>query len=798
MTKTTPCPLPLTEALTVAREAALQAGALLRESFHRPAGPEGNHHKNPADTEAEIVIRDRLLATFPGTGFTGEEDRDPAAGQPGQPDWVVDPHDGTAATKALIRGGAVSIALVWQGRPVLGVVYAFAAPDDDGDLFTWAEDTDPLRRNGAVVERPMPPAELSPHTVVAVSHEAARCPRANQTCVAPARVLAMPSIAYRLALAAVGEADVAVTFNHVQALDVAGGHALLIGAGLDLYDPRGKAIRYRHGRQSIPICLGGPQALVKALGGRDWRALLGESEPPGRPNIIVRRVRDAGRLARAQGCLLGQLAGDALGSAVEFQDPARIQQAWPEGLRDLIDGGTWNTLAGQPTDDSEMALALARTVGFLGGYQASSMLDAYADWVDSDPFDIGTTTRAALGAAARTPKGERLEAAARGANTDSQANGSLMRVSPIGILAAGNPALAAEIARADSGLTHPHPICRAACAAFAAAIAVGIAGGDRAAMLAAALDQCGTDDAAETLRADLRAARDDGAPEDFMSKQGWVRIALRNAFAWLAAGASVEDAIIATVARGGDTDTNGAIVGALLGAVDGRQGIPMRWRRLILTCRPTLECGAKTPRPPVYWPDDALALAESLLGIDLGRTGGDGDDADEETDATVVPFPGAGTSDSDARGGAGAGRFWTRAATWEETPAPADLRALIAAGRALLARWHACGDGPLPNQEDDTPEFDAVHDWLYGAGMVMTDFDGPAFSAGPWALFLDQPTAAAVIPRANLLTLRMVLHTLARAFRHSGIGSTYGPFEDAFRSGALDLIMTRLEEVAGE
>ena len=44
----------------------------------------------------------------------------------------------------------------------------------------------------------------------------------------------------------------------------------------------------------------------------------------------------------------------------------------------------------------------------------------------------------------------------------------------------------------------------------------------------------------------------------------------------------------------------------------------------------------------------------------------------------------------------------------------------------------------------------------------------------------------------------MVLHTLARAFRHGDIGGGYGPFEDAFRSGALDLIMIRLEEVVGD
>ena len=65
-------------------------------------------------------------------------------------------------------------------------------------------------------------------------------------------------------------------------------------------------------------------------------------------------------LSRAQGCLLGQLTGDALGSLVEFQSPHVIRCNYPEGVREMVDGGTWNTIAGQPTDDSEMALLLAR------------------------------------------------------------------------------------------------------------------------------------------------------------------------------------------------------------------------------------------------------------------------------------------------------------------------------------------------------------------------------------------------------------------------------------------------------
>ena len=73
-------------------------------------------------------------------------------------------------------------------------------------------------------------------------------------------------------------------------------------------------------------------------------------------------VTSSAVLSRAQGCLLGQLIGDSLGSLVEFQRPERIRRSYPGGVRDMADGGTWNTIAGQPTDDSEMALLLARSL----------------------------------------------------------------------------------------------------------------------------------------------------------------------------------------------------------------------------------------------------------------------------------------------------------------------------------------------------------------------------------------------------------------------------------------------------
>lgn len=71
-----------------------------------------------------------------------------------------------------------------------------------------------------------------------------------------------------------------------------------------------------------------------------------------------------------------------------------------------------------------------------------------------------------------------------------------------------------------------------------------------------------------------------------------------------------------TVSRGGDTDTNAAICGALLGAHQGREAIPRQWRNAVLSCRPVAAPGILHPRPQEYWPDDALDLAEALPGSD--------------------------------------------------------------------------------------------------------------------------------------------------------------------------------------
>jgi ADP-ribosyl-[dinitrogen reductase] hydrolase len=631
------------EALRVATEAAEEAAKVLLEECARAAGPRGTLGHCEADEVAERAICARLTAAFPAWGYLGEETghRTPADGEAHL--WLVDPNDGTVAMQQGYRGHAVSIGLLRDGVPVLGVVHAVNAPDDVGDRFAWAEGCGPLTRNGMPIEHPAWPDRLGRHDVVLLSQAADRHPMGNLTCVAPARFRAAASIAYRLALAAAGEGAAAVSLQAPCAWDYAAGHALLRAAGGVLVDETGTEVRYsRDGSSQTHRCFGGAPAVVERLARQRWAGVSGsgfgkEAVPP--PGFGPARlapgalVHDTGALRRAQGCLLGQLAGDALGALVEFQGHARIAAAYPNGgPRVLADGGPHQIVAGQPTDDSELALVLARALVRSGGFDLEAVASAYARWYHGwthaagpepcghawcVPFDCGGTTSQALGGV--SPEDVRAGSAARAAmaaaNPASQANGALMRVSPLGIWGwRHDPSEVAEAARSDARLTHPHPVCQEASALFAVTIANAIRdGGDARETYDWALSW-GQKHCSEpaVLDAVTRAVSD--PPRDYETSQGGVLLALRNAFFRLVHAPSLEAAVVATVRAGGDTDTNAAICGALLGAVMGRDAVPAQWRRMVLSCRPMPGYPhIPRPRPALFWPADAMVLAERLL-----------------------------------------------------------------------------------------------------------------------------------------------------------------------------------------
>ncbi len=553
-------------------------------------------------------------------------------------------NDGTELMQDGFRGHAISIALLRSGEPVLGLVYAVDAPDDDGDLFAWAEGCGPMQRNGS----PMPPRKwpgaLEPDGVVFVSQGADRQPYGNLQCVQPARFRDVPSVAYRLALAAV-EGVAAVSLNAPGDYDYGAGHALLKGAGGLLVNERGEEVTYTSdGRSHTHYCFGGDPKVVVELAKRPWGQVKGSgfgiAAPPADLSGVApvrlepgRLVHNSAVLRRAHGCLLGQLAGDSLGALVEFQSGASIARSHPDGgPKELADGGPHRIMAGQPTDDSELALLLARSLVRKSGFDADDVASLYASWYHGwlheqgtqscthpgcRPFDVGGTTarRYARCKLVTWPSTTvPLSAGQQPAQTARPTERSC-RVSPIGIWGwQRSPSDVDDTARADASLTHPHPVCQASSGLFAATIAHAVAeGGTPKEIYDWAIAWAQNRDVPGPVIAAIRKAFT-SPPDDYMHQMGWVLIALQNAFYQLVNAPSAAEAVVRTVRSGGDTDTNGAICGALLGAVYGREAWPEQWRAMVLSCRP-LQGVTPTlqPRPAALWPADALQLAERLL-----------------------------------------------------------------------------------------------------------------------------------------------------------------------------------------
>ena len=307
------------------------------------------------------------------------------------------------------------------------------------------------------------------------------------------------------------------------------------------------------------------------------------------------------------GTLLGLAVGDALGTTHEFESLAAppFPQLATEGLTGIVGGGPFGLKAGQVTDDTQMACCLFASLSSLGHFDANDVAARYVRW-SKVAFDIGTQTSGSL---ALVAGGELALEAGRTvwlrSGSEAAGNGSLMRAAPIGAFFAASEHERRIAALDESAITHFDPRCRLACAAFNAAIAAGVLGtGDPEMLWQAALDELPLaaelmvgqyedelDTAVAALQADLRAATQNdpelyGPELHLHAHQGFVRVAFRLAFWELLHRSTFRDAVLDAANRGGDADTNAAIVGALVGSRVGIDGIPVEWRRTVLECKP--------------------------------------------------------------------------------------------------------------------------------------------------------------------------------------------------------------------
>src|SRR5262245_5293001 len=98
----------------------------------------------------------------------------------------------------------------------------------------------------------------------------------------------------------------------------------------------------------------------------------------------------------ALGAVLGALVGDAAGAVLEFFGRP-IEDADVARAMTLPGGGTWSVAPGQVTDDGELTMSLLSALAADPDHPTERAARHYAQWVASDPFDIGATTAASLG-----------------------------------------------------------------------------------------------------------------------------------------------------------------------------------------------------------------------------------------------------------------------------------------------------------------------------------------------------------------------------------------------------------------
>ena len=179
-----------------------------------------------------------------------------------------------------------------------------------------------------------------------------------------------------------------------------------------------------------------------------------------------------------------------------------------------------------------MALSLARTIVDQGRYDPAAARKGYVTWFDSEPFDCGNTVYSAL---AGRP------------NPNSQANGALMRISPLGIFGTYREAAeVAEWARQDAALTHPHPVCIEANALFTRAIAHAFRTGCDGETLYREIVQWAENMNIDETLLDAVVGASIAPPDNYgPPTAGWVLVALRNALWQLLNGVNLEEALVA-------------------------------------------------------------------------------------------------------------------------------------------------------------------------------------------------------------------------------------------------------------
>lgn len=277
-------------------------------------------------------------------------------------------------------------------------------------------------------------------------------------------------------------------------------------------------------------------------------------------------------MTRARGALLGLVVGNQLGVPTEpLGTAAAIREAFPQGVRDLQPPPK-----GSPfDDDAAMTLLLAESLAERGDLDAADVAGRWVKWMKADGRGMGLTTQRALRLIERGV--EPFEAGRLALGPRSASNGAVMRCIPVALRYHDNVDKLIRVSTQQAAITHADERCTWGAAAVNLGARELLHG-----------NQYFVEEVLHRLqgaapRVLIEAIRrvpweqETDLPVAVPNEFGYVVHCVEIAFWCAVHRPSLEEALVFLVEAGGDTDTNAAVAGALLGARDGETGIPPRW-----------------------------------------------------------------------------------------------------------------------------------------------------------------------------------------------------------------------------
>lgn len=268
---------------------------------------------------------------------------------------------------------------------------------------------------------------------------------------------------------------------------------------------------------------------------------------------------------RELGMLLGLHVGDSLGATLEFSKPSL---EW-NSHKDIIGEGPFRWNPGDATDDTDLMLCVLKSLNGRMGLNTEQLKNRMINWRMLEPKDIGKATQEGIECLENN-----LPLTGNGRTTLS--NGSLMRCAPLALIDLEGQALR-DIIRAQANMTHGAEEVLLTDELYILTLKKIIAGATKKEVKDFALEW--TKD--NFIKFHHSLMKVSTTPWSHIPSSGYILDGLFCAFWALENHTNFKDSVVSIVNRGDDSDTCGAITGAVCGAFYGKDQIPKEWRDVI-------------------------------------------------------------------------------------------------------------------------------------------------------------------------------------------------------------------------